>query len=86
MGDRFAVSDVVGEEEGPGSSAGANGHTTSPQLSPQAGVGEDRKGMDYLSVDNSNMIRNQLTVTSVASGNLALYEVLTPNKLCNYVD
>lgn len=29
--------------------------------------------MDYLAVDNAD--RNQLTVTSVTSGNLALYEV-----------
>lgn len=44
--------------------------------------GEQPK-MDYLSI-NRNLAANQLTVSSVASGNLALYEVGSVGWECRY--
>lgn len=80
MSGRFAVSDVRGEDEVGGSSDTPNGKRASPPQSPvpPQASSKDPMKMDYLTVDNpsSNVDRNQLTVTSVASGNLALYEVL----------
>ena len=69
MSARFAVSDVEVEVEGP--EPLPNGDTTPPPPDSQ-------KKMDFLTVsgakDNAeNIERNQFTVTSTASGNLALY-------------
>lgn len=72
MSARFAVSDVEVEVEGP--EALPNGDTTTPPPP------DSQKKMDFLTVsgarDNDNVDnveRNQFTVTSTASGNLALY-------------
>lgn len=88
MSGRFAVSDVtveVDEEESGGQGdtnslghrpgPGPRGTSPPPEAKP-AGSKEQVK-MDYLTVNtpSANIERNQLTVTSVASGNLALYEV-----------
>ncbi len=79
MSTRFAVSDVKVEVEKIQSSP-------PPQAKPANGGDEKPAKMDYLTVDgvsidygvtdtSKNVERNQMTVTSVASGNLALYEV-----------
>lgn len=69
MSARFAVSDVEVEVEEP--EALPNGDTTPPPPSQPA----DQKKMDFLTVSGArdNVERNQFTVTSTASGNLALY-------------
>lgn len=77
MSTRFAVSDVQVEVEGNGVSTGSK--QSSPALHVKF-LDEKPPKMDYLTVGNAaeaskNVERNQLTVTSVVSGNLALYEV-----------
>ena len=74
MSSRFAVSDVGAEVEENGVSAGSR------ESSPQTKSRDEKPKMDYLTVGSAaeaskNVDRNQMTVTSVASGNLALYEV-----------
>lgn len=68
---RFAVSDVEVDVPSVDLPKGDNGSSTPPKAMP-----EDVK-MDYLAVGGfdpkSNVDRNQVTVTSTASGNMALY-------------
>ena len=71
---RFAVSDV--DADVPSGNGDSGGSTSAPKA--MAPSGEDEIKMDYLSVGGgvnakSNVDRNQLTVTSTASGNMALY-------------
>lgn len=85
MSGRFAVSDVTVEvdEEESGGQGDTNslGHRPGPgprgTSPPPEAKPEEQVKMDYLTVNtpSANIERNQLTVTSVASGNLALYEV-----------
>ncbi len=83
MSGRFAVSDVQVEvEESDGPSSGDP--FPSLDAKPTNGTDSQPAKMDYLTVagtttiaaeDKKNIESNQATVTSMTSGNLALYEV-----------
>ena len=80
---RFAVSDVAVEVEG-SDAPSSGGPVSTLDEKPTNETGSQPPKMDYLTVagtatsaaeDKKNIESNQATVTSMASGNLALYEV-----------